>query len=131
MSLFVEKYPEFSWQESSDGIVHVTRKGATPSLAAVVLAYPGAVDSTRQQIWSNLSELPEVSAWRSANHCIRGEILDGTEFKTHNQPLSIESGSMTVAHLLDLIAIKSGTNFWAILQTPGSSGQCRLAINVW
>jgi hypothetical protein len=93
--------------------------GAHLPLANVVMAYPGAHDKTVREIWMSLGDNPEIKAWLGANHCMRQEVFD--DYGSGSQPevrISIDAGSMTLAQLMDRVAIKSGTNFWEISQSP-------------
>jgi hypothetical protein len=131
LNMFTARVPDYSWQEASNGVVHVTRTSAHVSLLDVGIAYPGADNKTRQQIWEDIAVRPEVSAWMNSVHCSREELFHGGEFRTHNGPISIAPGSFTVEQLLDDVAVKSGDNYWAVLQSPRSSSSCRVSIILW
>jgi len=130
MDSFVSQAPDYRWEEIDGGIVHVSRDKAHVSLLDVLMAYPGASKKTRREIWEDIAKRPEVLSWMDANHCVRGEFFNGKEFREHNDPISIASAPMTVAQLLDAVAVKSGVDYWAVLQSPPSS-PCRVDIMLW
>lgn len=127
LNMFLSRVPDYQWQEERDGIVYVSRRGAHVSLLDVVLSYPGAHEQTRQEISENISNIPEVAAWLNSNHCSRDQFSHGGEFKKHNGFISTESGTLTVRQLLDEVAVKSGANYWAVIQTPASK-PCGVAV---
>jgi hypothetical protein len=130
LNLFVSQAPDYRWEESENGVIHVFRNNAHVSLIDVVMFYPGADNKTRQEIWEDIGKRPEVVAWMGSNHCSRTELFNGKEFKHHNDPISIAPGSITVAHLLDEVAVKSGVDYWAVLRSaPGNS--CHVNIFLW
>lgn len=130
LNMFVSKVPDYSWQEDDRQIVHVSRKDGHVALLDVVMNYPGAVKRSRKQIWEDIAKRPEVSAWLDSNRCARSELFGGWEFREHNDPISIEPGFITVSQLLDEVAVKSGENYWAVLQS-GSANNCRIDIILW
>lgn len=130
LNLFVSQAGSYRWEESQDGIIHVFRNNARVALTNVVMSYPGAADKTRREIWQDLAGRPEVSAWMNSNHCSRGELLGGKEFRDKDSPVSINPGIMTVAQLLDQVAVKSGINYWAVLRSDPASS-CRIEILLW
>lgn len=127
LNMFVSQVKDYQWQEASDGIIHVTRRGAHVSLLDVVIAYPGAHDETREKMSDDISGIPEVSSWLSSEHCSRDQFSQGNEFRSHNGYFSVDNGSLTIQQLLDQIAAKSGANFWAVLQSPQDK-PCRISI---
>jgi hypothetical protein len=127
LNMFVSQAPDYQWQEGRDGIVHVSRRDAHVSLVDVFLSYPGARDKTRQEISEDISNIPEVAAWLSSNHCSRDQFSHGGEFRSNNTPISIASGPLTVEQLLDEVALKSGANYWVVLRAPDSK-PCRVTI---
>jgi len=131
LSLFATQAPGYTWQEGPDGVVHVRRTGAHVSLLDVVMAYPGVRNQTRKEIWEDIAERPEISAWMNSGRCSRAEFFHGEEFRANNGPISIAAGNLTLEQLLDVVATKSGTNYWAVLQSPPSAGPCRVAIILW
>ena len=129
LNMFVSQAPEYRWEEAH-GIIHVFRNGTHLSIADVVMSYPGAQDKTREEIWEDIAKRPEIAAWMTAKRCSRQELFNGKEFRGNNGPVSIEAGSMTLAQLLDDVALKSGENYWAILQsTPDTA--CQVSILLW
>jgi hypothetical protein len=101
-------------------------------LADVVMSYPGARDKTRLEIWFDIHERPEISAWMKSNHCRPGELFHAKHFKPFKGSISIAPGPMTVAQLLDEVALQSGVNYWAVLQWPSSSSRsCHVSVIVW
>lgn len=127
----VSQLHDYSWRETERGIIHVTQNNAHISLLDVVIAYPGANNKTRQQIWEDLSKRPELSAWLSSTGCSRREYFHGAEFRNHNSPISLPAGSLTLQQLLDDVTIKSGENYWAVLQTAPSTNTCEISIMLW
>jgi len=115
----VSQAPEYRWTED-DGIIHVLWHGAHLPLANVAMSYPGVRDKTKLEIWQDLAARPEVKAWLDSNHCSRQEAfsITGATGTTPHVRISIEAGSITLARLLDQAAIKSGENFWKIVQSP-------------
>ena len=69
------------------------------------------------------AELVALKAWLAANNCSYPAFVIGSELytppgvKKQIPRFSIDGGPITLAQLLDQIAIKSGENFWAIVQT--------------
>lgn len=132
LNMFVEKAPEYSWRENGDGVIRVTRTNAHVRVVDVVIAYPGAENKTRQEIWQDIATRPEISAWRDSVNCTRGEVFGGGEFQYNNGRISIAAGDRTLESLLDEIAIKSGENLWGVLEWPADRyGPCRVAIMAW
>lgn len=131
LNALVALAPDYTWSETEQGIVHVSRGGAHITLLDVVMSYPGADNKTRQQIWEDLANRPEISAWMNSADCTRGELFQGGEFKAHNAPISIPPGEITVRQLLDEVLLKSGQNYWAVLQSASSTTSCRIAILLW
>ena len=131
LNKFVQRAPDYGWEESDDGVIHVFRKGGRVSLLDVVLAYPGADKKTRREIWKDLANRPEISQWLKSNNCTRQEFFIGNEFSSNNQPISISVGSMTVRELFDETAIKSGSNRWFALQSAPSTPSCHVALMLW
>jgi len=129
LNMFVSQASDYRWVEDT-GIIHVFWNSTHLPIADVMLSYPGAENKTRQQIWDDIDKRPEVIAWLNANHCERNELFMGKEFRAHNGPISIKAGSMTLAQLLDQVAIKSGENYWAIVQSPAGQ-KCQIRISVW
>jgi len=131
----ISQTPQYRWIED-DGIIHVLWHGAHLPIANVVMFYPGVQDKTRLEIWEDLAARPELKAWLEANHCSRQEILGGgglftpgDKSRTRDVRISIDGGSITLAQLLDQVAIKSGKNYWSIVQSPASK-PCQVSINV-
>lgn len=127
---FVSQAPDYRWADDARGIIRVSRTGAHVTLLDVVMAYGGADRKTRQEVWKDIADRPEVTAWMEANHCSRREFFHGREFKDHNDPISLAPGSLTLAELLDEVAVKSGENRWAVLQSPPDH-PCTVAIILW
>jgi hypothetical protein len=131
LNAFVAKAPDYAWTETGKGIVHVSRSKGHIALLDVAMSYPGADNKTRQQIWEDLAKRPEISAWTNSARCSRREYFQGQEFKSNNGPVSIAPGYLTLEQLLDEVTIKSGDNYWAVLQSPPSAGPCEVAIILW
>jgi hypothetical protein len=129
LNMFVSQVPEYRWSED-DGLIHVFRNAAHLPIADVLMSYPGARDKTREEIWEDIAARPEIKTWLDSNHCSRQELFNGKEFRSHNGRISIDPGSMTLAQLLDEVAVKSGVNYWAILQSPPGK-TCQLSIFLW
>jgi len=130
LNMFVGAVPEYRWWETNSGAIRVSRDGGHVSLLDVVVRYPGMLKKTRRDIWQDIAQRPEVSTWMELNKCSRGEIRNGKEFRDHNEPISIEARSLTVADLLDEVATKSGTNYWAVLRSPAGTS-CSIQIILW
>jgi hypothetical protein len=130
LNMFVSQSPDYRWEETDGGIIHVSRSDVHTSLVDVVMDYPGVLKKTREEVWEDIAKRPEVVTWMNSNRCSRGELFNGKEFRSHNDPISIPSGSKTLAQLLDETAVKSGQNFWAVLQSPPST-PCRVDIILW
>jgi hypothetical protein len=130
LNMFVSQVPDYAWEENDRGVFHVFRLNNRVSLVNVWLSYPGALKKTRKEIWSDITNRPEISNWLSTNGCTRGEIFTGNEFRDHNDPISIEAGSVTLEQLLDEVAVKSGVNYWAVLQST-SKRPCSVDIILW
>ena len=130
LNAFTAQAPDYRWAEIDGGIIHVFRNHAHVSLTDVVMSYPGANDRTREEIWEDLAKRPEVEAWMNSNRCSRGELFNGKEFRRQNDPISIAPGSLTVAQLLDAVAVKSGVNYWAVLQSPPRK-PCQVYVILW
>ena len=130
LNAFIAQAPDYEWEENS-GAIHVFRKNARVSLVDVQIHYPGASKKTRHEIWDDLAKRPEISTWLNSAHCMRQEYFQGKEFRSNNDPISIVPGDRTLKQLLSEVAIKSGDNYWAVLQTPPSRGSCHIAIILW
>lgn len=85
---------------------------------------------TRREIWQDIAKSPEVAAWMNTNHCSRGELFGAKESIDKDGPISISPGIMTVAQLLDQMAVKSGINYWAVLRSD-PAGSCRIETLLW
>jgi len=129
LNIIVSQAPEYRWIEE-DRIIHAFWNSTHLPIADVVMSYPGAKNKTRKEIWDDIDKRPEITAWLEANHCERQELLTGKEFSAHNAPISIEAGSMTLVQLLDQTAIKSGENYWAIVQSA-TDKPCQVSILLW
>lgn len=118
LNRLVSHAPGYQWRED-DGIIHVLWHGAHLPLADVVMSYPGAHDKTVDEIWSDLAARPELNAWLGSNHCSRQQIFSetGPTPPPRDFRISISAGSMTLAQLLDRVALKSGES-WEISQSP-------------
>jgi hypothetical protein len=127
LDMFVVASPNHSWSETRSGVIHVVRDAAQVSLLDVVISYSGGIKKTRHEIWEDLAKRPEISEWMHSHACERGEVFNGSEFRNHNDPISIESGSLTLAELLDRAAVKSGVDYWTVLQSPPDT-PCRIQI---
>ena len=130
LNLFVSQAPGYNWEENEAGIIHVFREDGRVSLKDVVLSYPSSANKTRKEIWESLAERPEITAWLATHRCSRSELFNGKEFRGHNDPLSVSAGTMTVSQLLDSVALKSGVNFWALLQSQENS-TCQIFVLLW
>jgi hypothetical protein len=130
LDMFVSQSPDYRWEETNTGILHVSRDNAHVSLLDVQMSYPGAFKKTRREIWEDIAKRPEVEAWMQSNRCVREEFFNGKEFREHNDPISIAPGSLTVAQLLDEVAVKSRVDYWAVLQSPPGTS-CRMDIILW
>jgi len=122
--------PDYRWEEDNAGVIHVFRNNAHVSLLDVAISYPGAFKKTRREIWQDIANRPEISAWMNSSGCSRGELFNGKEFREHNDPILVDAGSITVAQLLDDVAVKSGVGYWAVLQSPPGTS-CRVDIILW
>jgi len=129
LNMVVSQAPEYRWIED-EGIVHAYWKSTHLPIGDIMISYPGVRNKTREQVWDEIVKRPEVSGWLDANHCERNDFFTGKEFRNHNGPISIEPGSRTLAQLLDEVAIKSGENYWAIIQTPETK-PCRVNLRLW
>ena len=130
LNTFVSVSQDYAWSETNSGVIHVQRSGAHVAILDVALNYPGAVKKTRRDIWQDIAKRPEVIEWMRSNHCTRREFFTGGEFGSHNDPISVEAGSLTVSGLLDEVASKSGNNYWAVLQSPAKT-PCTVHIILW
>jgi hypothetical protein len=128
LNTFVSQVPDYSWHEKQ-GIIHVERNNGHVSLLDVVISYP-TLRTTREAVWLDIGKRPEVSSWLSANHCSRNELRNGREFRDHNESILVEGGEITFGQLLDQVAIKSGANYWAVLQSPANK-PCRVDVLMW
>jgi len=123
--------PEYSWDETTGGVIHVVRKIAHVSLLDMTMYYPGAERKTRQEIWEDLANRQEIAQWLRSNNCQRQEIFMGNEFRRNNGPISIAPGTMTLRQLFDEVTVKSGTDGWFVLQSPPSDAQCHVSLMLW
>lgn len=130
LNMFISQAPDYQWSEAKGGVIHVSRVGGHVSLLDVVIHYPGADAKNREEIWEDLANRPEVAAWMKEAHCSRREFFQGREFSEHNNRISVAAGSMSIAQLLDEVAVKSGENYWAVLQSSPDE-ECRVAIILW
>jgi hypothetical protein len=128
LNTLVSHAPGYRWDET-DGMIHVFRNSTHLPIASVTMSYPGVENKSREDIWEDIAQRPEITAWLEANQCARQELFGGREFRTNNAPISIDPGTMTLAQLLDQVAVKSGVNYWAISQTPGKP--CQVSIILW
>jgi hypothetical protein len=131
LNMLVAEVPDYRWEEARGGVIHFYRPGGHVGLIDVVMSYPGAVKRTRKQIWEDIASRPEISSWLSSTRCSRSEFFTGSEFRTNNDRISISSGDVTLAQLLDATAVKSGSKFWAVLQSPPSTTPCQVSIILW
>ena len=122
LDAFVSQFPGYQWSED-DGVVHIIWHGTHLPIADIAIFYPGVEDVTLGEIWGHFGEIPELKAWLAANNCSYPAFVIGSELytppgvKKQIPRFSIDGGPITLAQLLDQIAIKSGENFWAIVQT--------------
>jgi hypothetical protein len=133
LDMFVTQAPEHAWKADGNNIIHVSTAGARVSLADVPINYPGAKDQTRRQIWFDLHRSPEYRNWMRTNKCRSGDEFHAKNFiRQRGAPhtITVPAGPMTLAQLLDEVAVKSGMNYWAISQSVQES-DCQVAITVW
>jgi hypothetical protein len=131
LNMFVIQAPSYRWADTPTGIIHVSIDDGHIPLLDVVMSYPGAENKTRQQIWQDIASRPEISAWMGSAHCVRGELFHGGEFRDHNGPFSIVAGSLTLEQLLDDVALKSGDNYWVVVQSSRPQVSCQISIMQW
>ena len=124
---FISDDPGYQWKVSGAGVVHLFRASTSVSLTDVILAYPGAQNKTRKEISTELVSLAEVKAWMVSNGCSRQEIFSGKEFRANNGPISIAAGNISVSELLDQVVLKSGSNYWSVVETR-ANGACQVSI---
>ena len=126
---FVSQFPGYQWNEDK-GIIHVLWHRTHLPIADVAMSYPGAHDQTLLQVYWGLGSIPELKAWLESHHCSYpdGVITFGNPGRAPT--LSVDGGSMTLAQLLDQVAIKSGENYWSIVQTPPGE-PCEVSIHLW
>ena len=126
---FVAQVPGYQWRQD-EGIIHVLWHGTHLPIADVAMSYPGAHDQTLLQVYWGLGSIPELKAWLESHHCSYpdGVITFGNPGRAPT--LSVDGGSMTLAQLLDQVAIKSGENYWSIVQTPAGE-PCEVSIHLW
>jgi|SRR5277367_6278947 len=131
LDMFLSQAPGYRWDETDDGVIHVSRSDHDLSaLRNLAISYPGAENKTREEIWEDLANRPEISDWLKSAQCTRQEFFNGKEFKNHNGRISIPPGSVTLSQLLDKAAADSGENYWAILKS-NSDASCRISIHLW
>lgn len=131
LDLLVSKVPDYRWQEGEDGVIQFFRAGSRVSLMDVIMSYPGAKKKTREEIWKDLSNRPEILAWLKSNNCSRQEYLTGKEFKWNNVPISIDPGPISVRELFDQVTLKSDSKTWLVLESPLSTRPCTVALMLW
>ena len=132
MNQFAQQAPEYSWKDDGT-VIHVFQKAAHVPIADVLMAYPGAQQKTRQEIWEDIQNRPEINRWMETFRCDRQELMSGTEFSQNNDRITVEPGQLTLAQLLDAVIIKSGDNHWVIsLSRPRRPGDtCKITIFLW
>ena len=131
LDMFLSQAPGYRWDETDDGVIHVSRSDHDLSaLKNLAISYPGAENKTREEIWEDLANRPEISDWLKSAQCTRQEFFNGKEFKNHNGRISIPPGSVTLSQLLDKVAADSGENYWSILKS-NSDASCRISIHLW
>ncbi len=131
LDMFLSQAPGYRWDETDEGVVHVSNGDRDLSaLKNLAISYPGAEKKTREEIWEDLANRPEISDWLKSAHCMRQEFFNGKEFRNHNGRISIPPGPVTLSQLLDKVAADSGENYWSILKT-NPDGSCRISIHLW
>lgn len=131
LKMFVLQQPDYTWADTNNGIIHVSPRNGHISVLDVAMNYPEADRKTRKQIWEDISSRPEIAAWMESNQCARGELFHGREFRDHNLPISITAGILTLQQLLDQVALKSGDNYWAVVQSSRPERSCQISIMLW
>jgi hypothetical protein len=127
LNLFLSQGPEYEWHESQSSMIHVSRRGSHVSLLDVQLSLQSSQKATRQEISEGLNSIPEITNWLNSNRCSRDQFTQGGEFRTHNDPISLPARTLTLEELLDEIALRSGSNYWAVLQNH-TDGACHVTI---
>ena len=130
LNTFVSQVPDYGWEETSGGIIHVFRRDLHVAFLDVPMSYLGAAKKTRREIWEDLGKRPELLLWLKSNNCSRGELFNGHEFKEHNDAITVAAGTLTLGQLLDEVAVKSGVDYWAVLQSAPTTS-CRVDIILW
>jgi hypothetical protein len=130
LNTFVSQVPDYGWEETSGRIIRVFRRNAHVTFLDVPMSYPGAAKKTRREIWEDLGKRPELLLWLKSNHCSRGEFFNGYEFKEHNDAITVEAGRLTLEQLLDEVAVQSGVNYWAVLQSAPTTS-CHIDVLLW
>ncbi len=130
LNMFVSQNPDYRWSEADSGVIHVSRVSGHVPLLDVMMQYPGANQTTREEIWNAIGTQPEIAAWMNSSHCSRQEFFQGNEFRNNNNRISIPAGTLSLTQLLDYVAVKSGENYWAVLESP-IGAPCRISLILW
>lgn len=133
LNAFASQAHGLRWQRNGN-ILHVSSSDGGSSLANVVLDYPGAKDKNRLEIWRQVRRSPEVESWLRAHGCREvGRFSPYAYLRPNHRPdaINIPAASMTLAQLLDKVAVQTGVNYWAILQTAPTAKSCQVSIMPW
>jgi hypothetical protein len=60
----------------------------------------------------------------------RAHFLTGKEFRSYSEPIFIEAGSISLEELLDRVSVRSGVNYWVVLQS-NRGNECQVSVILW
>jgi len=107
--------PRFKWKTATNGAVHFVREAPLPLLDIAVHSFD-AEDFRRRDVSSTLPQIPEVAGWLKDHRCIMTEILSGSSLPEEWRRFAVHAKGTPFSAVLDEIAAKSGTYFWAVVQ---------------
>ena len=123
----VRAEPRFlQWRTSANGAIHFIEDGPLPLLDITVHSFE-VEDLRRRDLWSTLPQIPEVSGWLKEHGCIINQIYAGSMPQEWGK-FAVHANDIILSAVLDDIAAKSGTYFWAVDRIQGSTGKCMITV---
>jgi len=114
------------WRTSANGSVHFVEYGPLPLVDITVHSFE-AEGLRRMEAVSTLSKIAEVSVWFRDHGCAPNEQFIG-RLPPEWAKFAVHAKDVPLSAVLDDIAAKSGTYYWAIQRDQYSSGRCVITV---
>jgi hypothetical protein len=119
-----------SWKIMDGRSIVIVKSGKASLLSRARISYPGVENATRQQVWSDLSNRPEIGKWLHDEGCSRLALLSGHEWRGDTPTITIPKAELKLEDILDRAASSASGVSWSVLQNS-RDGQCEIIITLW